>query len=357
MKTMSSLNNDAIKTCCRCHLDFPASEEFFSPRVKTKDGLRKRCKNCSGHDSVTAPLREKDGLHRCVGCKKHLPTDSFVVRNGTPYTFCRDCTFRKRENEKKEGLTRQSVCRWQDGQKECSDCDQFKEVAQFYMVKTGLSSYCKEYYRSRSKRNREKHKENGEACKSRVKYSPEELKQRHKESVERWSQKRTEANKNNAVATEKVCPRCEQLIPAALFKKRPYNVDGLATACSRCEYKGAKKSEAVRKTDRWWVYMYAAISRRAKDKGEESDITKEFLKELFEKQNGLCYWFGIPLVPTAENRHPQKPSLDRVDGSKGYTQDNVVLACHAANMGRNSSTFQQFTDFVAVLKSSFGQDV
>lgn len=354
---MAIIDSDSVKTCCRCKLDFPASAEFFYPGIRTKDGLRKRCKKCSDYNGLAPIAREKDGLYRCGGCKDYLAMDLFVVRGGSPSTLCRNCTFQDREKDKKEGLSKKPVSRLKDGQKECINCDQFKEVSEFYIFKSGLSSYCKECCKARSRRNNEQYKENGRICKSRAKYSPEELKQRRKENVKRWHQKRTEENKNRETASEKMCLRCDQVLPAALFKKRSYNVDGLALACSQCEYQRDKQSEAVRKTDRWWVYMYAAISRRAKDKGEESDITKEFLKELFEKQNGLCYWFGIPLIPTAENRHPQKPSLDRVDRAKGYTQDNVVLACHAANMGRNSSTFQQFTDFVAVLKSSFGQDV
>lgn len=77
-----------------------------------------------------------------------------------------------------------------------------------------------------------------------------------------------------------------------------------------------------------------------------------FIESLFEKQSGLCHWFGVPLVPCASRRDPQHPSLDRLDPSKGYTRDNVVLTCLAANAGRSDNTTERFLAFVTTLRSS-----
>lgn len=73
---------------------------------------------------------------------------------------------------------------------------------------------------------------------------------------------------------------------------------------------------------------------------------------MFESQQGRCYWFNVPLLPTHEHKHPQKPSVDRLDATKGYTPDNVVLCCYTANIGRNTSTADTFRKFVEVLKQS-----
>ena len=72
------------------------------------------------------------------------------------------------------------------------------------------------------------------------------------------------------------------------------------------------------------------------------------LKAQYEKQNGRCHWYGVPLDP-ANNRvpfHPLAVSADRLDNARGYEPGNVVLCCRMANLGR--SRFPS-DDFRAVL--------
>jgi hypothetical protein len=68
-----------------------------------------------------------------------------------------------------------------------------------------------------------------------------------------------------------------------------------------------------------------------------------------EKQNGLCHWFKIPLIPSHQKKHPQQPSLDRLDNNKGYTKDNVVLCCYSANIGRNEIDLGTWRTFLKLL--------
>lgn len=356
-KAMININSDLIKVCCRCNIESPRTKEHFYADKKSKDGLQARCKSCSEYNRQPRPPKEENGLFRCCRCKQYLSSDLFSMIKNKPGDYCLDC---KRANgierARKLGVKPKLVSRCVDGQKECLKCEQFKDLSEFYFFPSepGPSTYCKECCKTRSSRNRE-YREGGKYFRSRSKLSPEDRKVRQKEARDRWNAKRKEESKLIVAPEEKTCPRCDRLLISAMFKKRSYNIDGLSTFCSMCEYSATRQSEAVRKTDRWWIYMYASISRRAKDKGDEFDITKDFLQELFESQQGRCYWFGVPLIPTGEKRHPQKPSLDRLDCSKGYTRGNVVLTSHAANMGRNCSTVEQFEDFVAVLKSTFKQ--
>jgi len=54
---------------------------------------------------------------------------------------------------------------------------------------------------------------------------------------------------------------------------------------------------------------------------EQSEITIEYLIEIWEKQHGRCYYLNIPM-----NIHGEwQVSIERLDESKGYTKDNVVL--------------------------------
>lgn len=82
---------------------------------------------------------------------------------------------------------------------------------------------------------------------------------------------------------------------------------------------------------------------------KKSDITVGFLQKLYEEQEGLCRWFRIPLE-TELDRGLRQISLDRLDCSRGYTQDNVVLACRSANFARNDEDPSVFNKFIDLLR-------
>lgn len=83
----------------------------------------------------------------------------------------------------------------------------------------------------------------------------------------------------------------------------------------------------------------------------ENNLKVEDITDLYEKQKGLCYWFGIPLVPSLTNKHPQQPSIDRLDRTKGYTKDNVVLCCYTANIGRNETDLDIWLEFINLMNN------
>lgn len=65
------------------------------------------------------------------------------------------------------------------------------------------------------------------------------------------------------------------------------------------------------------------------------DITCEYLKELWENQNGECSISGIEMNLT-KNHSPFQASLDRIDNDKGYIKGNVRFVCLIANYARNT---------------------
>jgi len=94
---------------------------------------------------------------------------------------------------------------------------------------------------------------------------------------------------------------------------------------------------------------YQFINKRAnsKQKHIEFTLTLDFLESLWEKQNGKCYWFGIPIFSNkTPSCHPLKSTLDRLDPTKGYTQDNVVWASHLANVGRANCNCDEFKQII-----------
>ena len=104
------------------------------------------------------------------------------------------------------------------------------------------------------------------------------------------------------------------------------------------------------KINKWFKLLCNSSRHNAKRYNMVFEIDEDFIKTLYTKQNGLCYWFKIPLVPSTVNRAPDKPSLDRIDCTKGYTKKNVVLTCMCANIGRNSCSSEVFKEFCEKLK-------
>jgi hypothetical protein len=133
---------------------------------------------------------------------------------------------------------------------------------------------------------------------------------------------------------EKHCWRCNKILPSDNFYHSKECMDGFTSQCKAC----LKESKKV-------IYeMLSSARKRSKDKKWHCDLTHDFIKELNEKQGGLCPYTGLKLDwekvisenKTASNNHTFIPycraSLDRIDSSKGYTKDNVQLVAYIVNI-------------------------
>jgi len=109
-----------------------------------------------------------------------------------------------------------------------------------------------------------------------------------------------------------------------------------------------KEYSIIFREKNWHKVLFTRLKRRTKD----TDITAEFILELWEKQNGLCYWFNIPMTITSKKKFPSKPSVDRLDNSKPYSKDNCVLCCYSANIGRNENNTEDWLDFINTIRKS-----
>lgn len=85
-------------------------------------------------------------------------------------------------------------------------------------------------------------------------------------------------------------------------------------------------------------------------------ITTDDLREVWEEQKETCYWFGIKLdlmmvFPDYAKitRHPLAPSVDRLDDSKDYTRDNVVICSRLANLGRCVCPADDFREIIEIV--------
>ena len=80
------------------------------------------------------------------------------------------------------------------------------------------------------------------------------------------------------------------------------------------------------------------------------DLTVEFLKELWEKQSGICPFTGWKLILPKDSeaftaKNIANASIDRIDNSIGYMQGNVRFISVMANLARQTFTDDQLINF------------
>lgn len=89
--------------------------------------------------------------------------------------------------------------------------------------------------------------------------------------------------------------------------------------------------------------------RRANEKGLPYNITLNYLKELYEKQEGKCFYTGLELSLT---NGTHRISIDQVIPSRGYTQDNVVLCAFVVNQMKFDLSLEDFVNTIENLHSN-----
>jgi hypothetical protein len=91
-----------------------------------------------------------------------------------------------------------------------------------------------------------------------------------------------------------------------------------------------------------------AAKTRAKRKGQTINISVEWLMEKVISQDYLCIKTAIPLVINPVSS-PWSPSIDRIDSSLGYTEDNVQIVCYMYNTAKNNANSIHVQQFSAAL--------
>jgi len=84
--------------------------------------------------------------------------------------------------------------------------------------------------------------------------------------------------------------------------------------------------------------------QRACKKGWEFDITPEYLLEIYNNQNGNCYYSGIKMEISLKGytNNNYVLSVDRKNSNKGYIKDNIVLCCDSVNTMKMKLDIDEF---------------
>jgi len=103
---------------------------------------------------------------------------------------------------------------------------------------------------------------------------------------------------------------------------------------------------ATKRDNRWCsLTPFRQFYRRARTRDRATDLSPEYLQELWAKQEGKCpltHWnLALPTsrcLGYVDKRHPANASLDRIDQRVKYRKGNVRFVALIANYARNTWT-------------------
>lgn len=105
-------------------------------------------------------------------------------------------------------------------------------------------------------------------------------------------------------------------------------------------------------------FLRKAKVRNGKWGKQETDISLEFLRDLWMKQSGKCALTKLDMsLPETtldwekEPPSPKRASLDRIDGKKPYQKGNVQFVCFMANLCKGSFSDQETLSFLKEIKA------
>ena len=87
---------------------------------------------------------------------------------------------------------------------------------------------------------------------------------------------------------------------------------------------------------------------------KELNVSIEYLREIWEKQEGICPYLGIKLTINTYGKIKKDPvtsaSLDRIDSSKGYVKGNIQWISRSMNYLKNDMTEQQIQEVINLIQ-------
>lgn len=130
---------------------------------------------------------------------------------------------------------------------------------------------------------------------------------------------------------EGFCKKCEKITIKRLIKDKQYPYY-MYSICLENSCKSHRKRN-------WEKYL--AQKANSRKKLNSTKLTGEHIKKLYVQQNGCCILSGVNFdIDSKWNR----PSLDRIDNSKGYTEDNIQLVTWIINYTRGELSINEYID-------------
>ena len=93
--------------------------------------------------------------------------------------------------------------------------------------------------------------------------------------------------------------------------------------------------------------------RRAKRRQKDCDLTLYQMKEVWDRQQGICVYSKVKLIPWRSSKKADflyTMSLDRINSSLGYTKDNIQFISICMNHLKNKMSHEQMLEVLQIIK-------
>lgn len=145
------------------------------------------------------------------------------------------------------------------------------------------------------------------------------------------------------------CWDCNESKPFRLFPYRAQYKDNKEKRCKSCNNLNRKHRYENHSIDQIITTIlttakHSCLKRERKNRFDAAilDITPEYIKELVKIQQNKCTYSGVEFVWEYGSKH--KPSLDRIDSTKGYIKENVHLVTTIVNQAKSDLTEAEFLE-------------
>jgi hypothetical protein len=106
--------------------------------------------------------------------------------------------------------------------------------------------------------------------------------------------------------------------------------------------------------------LFTYLRRKARERGLEFNVTKEYLWNLYQLQNGKCALSGVPIVISNKligtnktgkriDRVIHTASLDRIDNTLPYVEGNLQWVHKRVNGMRRQYSVQEYVEWCTLV--------
>ena len=129
------------------------------------------------------------------------------------------------------------------------------------------------------------------------------------------------------------CPDCLKILTP--FQRKKLRIQKI---------EGYEEKYRQQKRESWLRNYKQAMVNKAKHRAEKYNLEFDITKDDIVIPD-ICPILEVPLEIGTKGNYEYSPSLDRIDNSKGYTKDNIMVISKKANSMKNSASIEELKAF------------